>query len=216
MTEPIEGFVHRFIPAQSAGLPTLLLLHGTGGNEDDLISLGQALLPGAALLSPRGQVLERGMPRFFRRLSEGVFDLEDLALRTDQLARFIPAAAAVHGFDAGNVVAVGFSNGANIAASVLLTHPAALTGAVLYRAMVPFEPSKLLPLPATPVWLGVGRFDPIIPIANAERLAEILSAAGAKVKVDWREVGHSLTEGEIGASGEWLRKSRVESRETRI
>ncbi|MEO8031461.1 MAG: alpha/beta hydrolase [Gemmatimonadota bacterium] len=216
MTQPIEGFVHRCIPAESAGLPTLLLLHGTGGTEDDLLSLGRTLLPGAGMLSPRGQVLERGMPRFFRRLSEGVFDLEDLVVRTDQLVRFIPAAAAVHGFDAGNVVAVGFSNGANIAASILLTHPGALAGAVLYRAMVPFEPTKLLPLPGTPVWLGVGRFDPIIPVANAERLAEMLSAAGAKVKVDWREVGHSLTEEEIGASGEWLRKSRDESRETRV
>jgi predicted esterase len=211
MTELIEGFQHRFEPGTggSAKSPTLLMLHGTGGNENDLLPLGQALWPGAALLSPRGQVLERGMPRFFRRLAEGVFDQEDLALRTDQLARFIAAAAKQYRFDPAGVVAVGFSNGANVAASLMLRHPGALAGAVLYRAMVPFEPSAPVTLPGTPVWIGAGRFDPIIPAENAQRLADILQSAGARVTLDWRDAGHNLTQEEVEAAGKWLRESRV-------
>jgi len=205
MTEPIDGFTHRFEPATVPGLPTLLLLHGTGGDENDLISLGQSLLPGAALLAPRGQVLERGMPRYFRRLAEGVFDMEDLALRTAQLAGFVDSAAKKYQFDPERVIAVGFSNGANIAASVLLTFPKVLAGAVLYRAMVPFEPGDPVVLPGTPIWLGVGSFDPIIPVANAERLAALLRGAGAQVTVDWRDAGHNLTGDEVVAAAEWLR-----------
>ena len=208
MTEPIEGFTHRFEPGSTSGRPTLLMLHGTGGNEDDLLPLGRTLWPGAAMLSPRGQVLERGMPRFFRRLAEGVFDLEDLALRTDQLARFIGAAADRYGFDRGAVVAVGFSNGANVAASLLLKQPGVLAGAVLFRAMVPFEPASPVSFPGTPVWLGAGRSDPIIPAENVARLAELLKSAGAKVTLDWREAGHNLTAPEVEAAGKWLRESR--------
>lgn len=206
MTDLIEGFHYRFVRAapDAPTAPTLLMLHGTGGSEDDLLPLGRNLWPGAALLSPRGQVKENGMPRFFRRLAEGVFDLEDLALRTDQLARFIPAAAARHGFDPAAVVAAGFSNGANVAASLLLKHPGVLAGAVLFRAMVPFEPTAPVKLPGTPVWLGEGRFDPIVPAENAKRLAELLKAAGAKVTLDWREAGHNMTPDEVGVAREWL------------
>ncbi len=208
MTEPIEGFFHRFEAGTPVpGWPTLLMLHGTGGNEQDLLPLGRALWPGAAMISPRGQVLERGMPRFFRRLAEGVFDLEDLAARTDQLGRFIPAAARQYGFEPKRVVAVGFSNGANVAASLMLKHPGALAGAVLYRAMVPFEPSAPVKIPGTPVWLGAGRFDPIIPAANAERLGQLLSSSGARVKMDWREAGHHLTPDEVPETAKWLRES---------
>src|SRR5258708_6893964 len=135
------GFNHRFVPATKPGLPPLLLLHGTGGDENDLVPLGQQLLPGAALLSPRGKVLENGMPRFFRRLAEGVFDLPDLKARTDELADFIAAARKAYGLAAP--VALGFSNGANIAASLLLTHPDALAGALLMRVTLPFEPDAL-------------------------------------------------------------------------
>ncbi|HTO74095.1 MAG TPA: alpha/beta hydrolase [Gemmatimonadales bacterium] len=180
------------------------MLHGTGGNEQDLLPLGRALWPGAAMISPRGQVLERGMPRYFRRLAEGVFDLEDLAARTDQLGRFILAAARQYSFDPKRVVAVGFSNGANVAASLMLKHPTALAGAVLYRAMVPFEPSSPVTIPGTPVWLGAGKFDPIIPAANAERLGQLLSSAGARVTMDWRDAGHNLTADEVPDTARWL------------
>jgi phospholipase/carboxylesterase/glyoxalase family protein len=134
-------FVHRFIPARERerGL-TLLLLHGTGGDETDLLPLGEALAPGAALLSPRGKVRENGMPRFFRRVSEGVFDLEDLRFRTHELADFVAEAAAAYGFDPTRVVAVGYSNGANIAASIVLLRPQTFAGAILFRPMVPLVP----------------------------------------------------------------------------
>src|SRR6187397_432273 len=136
------GFEHRFVPARpdGAGRPPLLLLHGTGGDESDLLPLGEALAPGAAVLSPRGNVLENGMPRFFRRLAEGVFDEEDVIRRAHELADFVGAAAARHGFDPKRVIAVGYSNGANIAAAILLLRPGALAGAVLFRAMVPLVP----------------------------------------------------------------------------
>ena len=154
-------FIHRFLPAGPGGGTTLLLLHGTGGDEGDLLPLGRALLPGAALLSPRGRVLERGMPRFFRRLAEGVFDQEDLARRTDELAAFLEGAATRYGFDPGRVVAVGFSNGANIAASLLLRHPGRLRGAVLLSPMVPFEPEPAPDLGGTPVFIGAGKAGPV-------------------------------------------------------
>src|SRR5262249_16993263 len=151
-TEPL-GFVHRFVPAPSAGSgTTLLLLHGTGGNENDLLELGQTLAPNAALLSPRGKVSERGMPRFFRRLAEGVFDIEDLKFRTQALADFVASAASAYGFDPGKVIAVGYSNGANIAVSMLLLRPATLAGAVLFRPMVPFVPAVPPDLSGKPVF----------------------------------------------------------------
>src|ERR671925_274796 len=126
------GFAHRFIPG-APDKPVLLLLHGTGGDENDLLPLGEALLPGAARLSPRGKVLENGMPRFFRRLAEGVFDLEDLRLRTEELADLVRDASKAYGFDPSRVVAFGYSNGANVAASLLLQRPETLRGAILAR-----------------------------------------------------------------------------------
>src|SRR5213594_4986343 len=150
-------FIHEFVPGASDR--TLLLLHGTGGNERDLIPLGHELDPNAALLSPRGKVLENGMPRFFRRLAEGVFDLEDLKNRTNELADFVAAAAQHYGFAADKVVAVGYSNGANIAASMLLLRPKTLRGAVLFRAMVPLVPDTPPNLSAVRVWIGAGMND---------------------------------------------------------
>ncbi len=202
MTDDISAFLHHYqAPAErpgTAALPTLLLLHGTGGNENDLIPLGRALLPGAALLSPRGNVLERGMPRFFRRLSEGVFDLEDLARRTEELGAFVVAAGRSYGFEPGRVIAVGFSNGANIAASLLLRRPGLIRGAVLLSPMVPFEPQVSPLLTGTVVFIGAGRADSISPPAQVERLAEILRQAGADVTIHWEPGGPSGLRGRGG------------------
>jgi len=179
-------------------------LHGTGGNEDDLIPLGQGLAPGAVLLSPRGKVLERGMPRFFRRLAEGVFDLEDLTARTHELADFVTAASARYRFDPGAVIAVGFSNGANIAASLLLLRPKLLRGAVLFRPMVPLTPPKTPDLSGVPVFLAAGRADPLVAPSETERLAALLRTAGASVTLNWHPGGHGLAAGEVTAARAWL------------
>ena len=160
------GFVHRFLPAEAPGLPTLLLLHGTGGDENDLLDLGKALVPGAALLSPRGKVLENGQARFFRRLAEGVFDLEDLEYRTGELADFAAAACQAYGLDAARLTAAGYSNGANIAASLLLLRPGTLQSAVLFHAMVPLVPENLPDLRGKGVFLAAGKADRLIPPAN--------------------------------------------------
>jgi len=203
----VSDFVHRFVPAtQEGSRPTLLLLHGTGGDENDLLSLGRALDPGAALLSPRGQVLESGMPRFFRRLAMGVFDQEDLAVRTDELARFVRDAAMHYGIAADRIVAAGFSNGANIAASLLLRHPGVLRGAILLSPMVPFEPTSPVDLKGTLVFIGAGRSDAMVPAENTERLAALLGEAGADVTVHWEHGGHAITPAEVGAAREWLEK----------
>lgn len=195
---------HRFVPGLPHESRTLLLLHGTGGDEDDLIPLGRTLLPGAALLSPRGQVLERGMPRFFRRLSEGVFDEPDLRARTAELAEFVAWAASSYGFDPHQVTAVGFSNGANIAASLLLLTPDVLTGAILFRAMVPLVPDTRPDLRGVRVLIGSGRADPLVPAPDVERLAAMLQEGGAEVTVHWERAGHQLTPGDIDASRAWL------------
>jgi glyoxalase family protein len=200
------GFIHRFVaPSPGAARPTLLLLHGTGGDEDNLIALGRELLPGAALLSPRGKVLENGALRFFRRIAEGVFDQEDLALRTDELAGFITGAVKAYDLDPGGIVAVGFSNGANIATSVLLRRPGLLRGAVLLSPMVPFEPDPLPALAGTSVFIGAGRNDPMVPVALAERLVELLRQSGAEVAVHWEPGGHVLTATEVEAVRGWLK-----------
>ena len=205
MTE--AGFVHRFDPAKEPGAPTLLLLHGTGGDENDLLPLGRMLDERAALLSPRGKVLENGMPRFFRRLSMGVFDEEDLVNRTHELASFVEEAASEYGLDPKRLFAVGFSNGANIAASLLLLHPGLLAGAVLLRAMTPFELETLPDLSGTPVYLAAGRSDQMIPPESTERLAELLRGAGAEVTLDWQPGGHGIGRAEVEAARAWLGSS---------
>ena len=205
MTTTETGFVHRFLPAQGEGDPrTLLMLHGTGGDENSLLDLGRELAPQAALLSLRGKVRENGMPRFFRRLAEGVFDQEDLKLRTRELADFLPTAAAQYGFDPVKVIAVGYSNGANIAASLLLTHPDALAGAVLLHPMVPFVPETSPALSGTPIFIGAGQTDPIVPIRQTTDLAAILEAAGAEVSLFWQTGGHNLSKAEFEAARTWL------------
>jgi phospholipase/carboxylesterase len=202
VSERDPGFVHRFFPGETG--MTLLLLHGTGGDENDLVPLGRELAPNAAILSPRGKVSEYGAARFFRRLAEGVFDQEDLVFRTHELADFIEAAAEEYGFDLSELVAVGYSNGANVAASLMLLHPGLLRAAVLFRAMVPFEPGETPDLSGMPVFLAAGRTDQMIPPENTERLAEILRAAGADFDLRWRNTGHPLTYEEVAEAKEWL------------
>ena len=199
------GFIHRFVPAADAKAPVLLLLHGTGGNEEDLLPLGAQVLPGAALLGVRGKVLENGMPRFFRRLAEGVFDLDDLRLRTVELAQFLENARAEYGWRGRKLVALGYSNGANIAASLLLSGFPHLGGAILLRAMVPFEPEPVPQVGPIPVLLSAGRRDPIVPMENLRRLGELLANAGANVTFHWHEGGHELGRDDLDAAREWLR-----------
>ncbi len=198
------GFVHLFRPPGEAAAPILLLLHGTGGDERDLLPLAETLSPKAGVLSVRGQVLERGMPRFFRRLAEGVFDLEDLAQRTNELADFVTVAAVHYQFARTRVIAVGFSNGANIAASILLRRPGVLAAAILFRAMVPFEPDTPVALNHTPVLLSSGRHDSIVPAEQVERLAGLLTEAGADVTAVWQPAGHELSQGDVDAARRWL------------
>ena len=200
----LDLHVHRWAPATAVDAPTLLLLHGTGGDENDLIPLARLVSPDAGVLSVRGNVTEQGMPRFFRRLSEGVFDLDDLRQRTAALGEFLDAAARRYGFSADRLYALGFSNGANIAASLLLSQPSALAGGVLIRAMVPFEPDISPDLHGRSVLLSEGRADPLIPAAQAERLAAILEAAGATVELAWQPGGHALAQGDITVASRWL------------
>src|SRR5882757_3908878 len=192
---PQPDFIHEFLPGSSAR--TLLLLHGTGGNERDLIPLGRELDPNASLLSPRGKVLENGMPRFFRRLAEGVFDLEYLKKRTHELADFVVAAADHYKIDIKKVVAVGYSNGANIAASILLLRPEILSAAILFRAMVPLVPETRPNLNSKRIWIGGGAHDPIIPASNTKELVEMLRSSGADVTIRFFQSGHQLTSEDV-------------------
>jgi len=196
------AFTHRFEPARHAALPPLLLLHGTGGDENDLLPLGQAVAPGAALLSPRGQVLENGMPRFFRRMAEGVFDEDDLRRRAHELADFIAAARQQYRLPAP--VALGFSNGANIAAALLLLRPEVLAGAVLLRAMPPLRQPPAVALDGMPVLMLSGVADPIIPSASSQLLAEQLRAGGATVTLKELPASHGLTQMDVALSKSWL------------
>jgi predicted esterase len=200
----ISDFIHEFVPGTSNR--TLLLLHGTGGNERDLIPLGRELDPNAALLSPRGKILENGMPRFFRRLAEGVFDLEDLKYRTNELADFVTAAAQHYGFSSDQLVAVGYSNGANIAASMLLLRAEIMQTAILFRAMVPLIPDTLPDLSSVHVWIGAGDQDPIIPPSEAQSLVELLRRAKADVTIRFFNAGHGLTNGDVVTARDWLEK----------
>ncbi|MEP9355868.1 alpha/beta hydrolase [Xanthobacter sp. KR7-65] len=196
------AFIHRFVPATDAAATPLLLLHGTGGDENDLLPLGRMIAPGAALLSPRGQVSEAGMPRFFRRLSEGVFDEADVVRRANELADFIAAARDAYGIAAP--VAVGFSNGANIAAALLLLRPEALAGAALLRPMVTLSTPPEGTLPGTPVLMLSGSADPIVPTANAARLAVQLSARGGQVEHRVLPGGHGLMSSDVTAVKDWI------------
>ena len=196
------GFIHEFVPGTSKR--TLLMLHGTGGNEFDLIPLGHTLDPDAALLSPRGKVLENGMPRFFRRLAEGVFDEEDLIRRTHELAEFIDEAAAHYHFERQRLLAVGYSNGANIAGGLLLLRPDAICGAALLRPRVPLIPETLPDLQGAPILVAAANQDPIVPAENARQLVALLRSSGADVTVSFENAGHGLTENTIETAKRWF------------
>lgn len=200
MTE--SAFIHRFEPATRAGSPPLLLLHGTGGDENDLLGLGKMISPGSALLSPRGRVPEHGMPRFFRRLAEGLFDEEDVRRRAHELGDFVSEARQRYGIAAP--VAVGFSNGANIAAALLLLEPDVLAGAILLRAMVPLSDPPTADLAGKPILLLSGQGDPIVPAGNSARLAALLSQAGASVTHRILPAGHQLSQADVTLARDWI------------
>jgi phospholipase/carboxylesterase len=203
------GFIHKFIPSEESSKDhdslTILLLHGTGGDENDLIPIARVLqIPNASILSPRGKVLENGMPRFFRRLSEGVFDIEDLKFRTNELADFVLAASKTYDFDLKRLMAIGYSNGANICASMLLLRPEILSIAILFRPMVPLVPEPLPNLSKKRVFISAGLHDPIVASYQTKDLIDLLTRSGADVSVQWQNSGHELTQRDIAAAREWI------------
>lgn len=209
MTEDL-GFIHRFVPAEDSGSgETLIVLHGTGGDENDLIGIGKAVAPGAAIVSPRGNVLENGAPRFFRRLAEGVFDPKEVRSRAEELARFIRAAVITYRLDPARVFALGYSNGANVAATVMFVEPGILQGAILFRPMLVYEPATKNDLAGSAVFISAGRMDPIVPTASVERLVELFESASAEVTLKWQLVGHNLVPSEVSEAADWLALQRT-------
>ena len=209
MTEDL-GFVHRFVPAtDSASGQTLLVLHGTGGDENDLIGIGQAVAPGAAILSPRGKVIENGAPRFFRRISEGVFDPKEVRTRAEDLASFIRAAVVAYKLEAGRVFALGYSNGANIASTVMFIEPGILQGSILLRPMLVYKPTVQKDLSGSAVFISAGRMDPIVPTTSVEQLVSLFDAAHVDVTLKWQLAGHSLVPSEVRDAAQWLALQRA-------
>ena len=209
MTDDL-GFIHRLVPGEESA-DTLLVLHGTGGNENDLIGIGQAIAPGAAILSPRGNVLENGAPRFFRRIAEGVFDPKEVRSRAEELARFIRAATITYQLDSSRIFALGYSNGANVASTVMLIEPAVIQGSILLRPMVVYEPPKKPDLSGSSVLISAGRMDPIVPATSVEQLADMFRSANADVTLKWQISGHNLLPSEVREAAEWfaLQRARV-------
>lgn len=196
------SFIHRFSAAETASRPPLLLLHGTGGDENDLLPLGRMIAPGVALLSPRGKVLENGMPRFFKRFAEGVLDEDDLRARAHELADFVIESGKHYGI--ASPIAVGFSNGANIAVAMLLLRPEAIAGAVLMRVMRPFAELPRADLGGKPILMLSGAADPLVPAAQAEQLAAGLKSAGAEVAHHVVRAGHGLTQDDVSLAANWI------------
>jgi len=209
MTEDL-GFIHRFLPAKdSASGETLIVLHGTGGNENDLVAIGQAIAPGAAILSPRGKVLENGAPRFFKRLAEGVFDPKEVRSRAEELARFIRAAITKYDLDASRIYALGYSNGANIASTVMFIEPRLLQSAMLFRPMLVYEPKERADLSGASVFISAGRVDPIVPVKSVEQLVELFELSRAEVTLKWQSAGHNLVPSEVHETADWLALQRA-------
>jgi phospholipase/carboxylesterase len=203
----MSDFIYRYIPGR--GEQTLLLLHGTGGNEADLLPLGFAIAPDASLLSPRGKVLENGAPRFFRRLAEGVFDEEDVVERSHELAEFVSSAARKYDFDLNALIMVGYSNGANIASAIILLAALKTHGAILFRPMVPLSCPPQQPLGGCEVLISGGRFDPIATPDQVNALADLLRERKAQVDVRMQESGHQLTDRDVETARDWLASSAV-------
>jgi len=200
------GFVHRFVPGSDSGRTPLLLLHGSGGDEHDLIPLAERIAPGHALVSPRGKVNEQGITRFFRRAPNGAWDIDDLQQRTAELADFLRAARGAYGLP--KPIVLGYSNGANIGWSLLLKEPGAIRGAILLRAMLPFDPRPLPDLSGIPVLLIAAHDDELIPVERAGLLAALLGEAGAEVSYEVLHAGHSLTGEDPALASEWLASRR--------
>lgn len=202
------GFIHKFIPSEGTkdkNSLTLLLLHGTGGDETDLIPIARKLeITNASILSPRGKVIENGMPRYFRRLAEGIFDIEDLKFRTNELADFVQKASKTYALDLNRIIAIGYSNGANIAASVLLVRPEILSDAILFRPMIPLVPNTLPNLSSKRVLISAGLHDPIVASYQTKDLFDLLEKVGAKVSIQWQNSGHELTQRDMTAARKWL------------
>jgi len=203
------GFVHRFLPADDpVSSDTLVVLHGTGGDENDLIGIGQSVAPGAAILSPRGNVLENGAPRFFKRLAEGVFDPKEVRSRAEELARFIRGAVITYRLNPERVFALGYSNGANVASTVMLVEPGILRGSVLFRPMVVYEPTEQHDLSGSAVFISAGRMDPIVPTSSVERLVELFESSHAEVTLKWQLTAHNLVPSEMREAADWLALQR--------
>jgi phospholipase/carboxylesterase/glyoxalase family protein len=206
------GFIHRFIPADDpTPRETLVVLHGTGGDENDLVGIGQAIAPGASILSPRGKVLENGAPRFFKRLAEGVFDPKEVRSRAEELSRFIRAAVLKYGLDPARVSAFGYSNGANVASTIMFIEPGVLQRAILFRPMLVFEPDGTPDLSTSSILISAGRTDPIVPTHSVDRLVELLTASRADVTLKWQLAGHNLAPSEVREAADWvaLQRARV-------
>ncbi|MDN4494607.1 alpha/beta hydrolase [Ureibacillus aquaedulcis] len=200
---------HIFKEGTNPDKPVLLLLHGTGGDENGLVQLAEIVDPEASYLSVRGNVLENGMPRFFRRLAEGVFDEEDLIFRTNELNAFLDDASKEYNFNRQNIVAIGYSNGANIAASLLFHYKDALKGAILHHPMVPRRGVELPDLKTKNVFIAAGTNDPICPQQESVELQQLLETAGASVNVHWENRGHQLTMSEVGAAKQWYEQNLI-------
>lgn len=202
------GFTHLYKPSSDPlNEKTILLLHGTGGDEESLLPVADFLMPHASVLSPRGRVLENGMPRFFKRHAEGVFDMEDLRIGTRELAGFIELSSVEYGIDPDDLIAAGYSNGANIASSVIFSYPGLLKTAVLFHPMIPFIPETPPDLSGTKVLITAGRNDPIVTVEETERLAALYRDCSAAVDLFWHNSGHSLTRGELEAAKSFLSES---------
>ncbi|KMK96374.1 alpha/beta hydrolase [Rossellomorea marisflavi] len=200
---------HIYQKGTNENAPTLLLLHGTGGDERDLLPLADMIAPGASVLSVKGNVSENGMPRFFARLAEGVFDEEDLVFRTKELKDFIDNSAVEHGFNRDRVVALGYSNGANIAGSMVYHYEDVLAGAILFHAMVPRRGVDIPALENLPVFVGAGTRDPIIPKSETEELILHLKESGADVTEYWTNGGHELRREEVDEAARWFQNHFV-------
>ncbi|MCL5068617.1 MAG: alpha/beta hydrolase [Thaumarchaeota archaeon] len=210
MTANLLGFEHLFIRSTGGSKLTLLMLHGTGGDEYDLVPIFKELGVASSMLSPRGKVLENGMPRFFRRTAEGVFDLRDLEFRTRELSDFVGASVSEYRLDAHNVVAIGYSNGANIAASVLLSRPDVLAGAILMRPMLPMTPRSLPDLRSKPVFISAGISDEVIPKESTAQLINVMEKSGADLKIAHQPSGHALVASDILDAKIWLKYHFIE------